>query len=439
MTELEEQSQGTQWSSASMRRRLLKRHARDRRFRWFGLTAIGVALFALALILGSIAQRGWGSFLQTQVRLEITFPTPAVMEGAEEDGQTGEAQPFAVEYGGLLRDALRSRFPEATSRSQVRALQGMVSKGARSILRDRLERDPSLLGKTVSMWLPVDDRVDRFMKLGGFGVADPAVAGLDAREANWIRELEVEGRLRQSFNWTFLSSGDSREAENAGILGALVGSLLTLFVTFCVSFPIGIGAAVYLEEIASENTFTRMVEANVNNLAAVPSIVYGLVGLAVFLGVCRLPRSAPLVGGLTLALMTLPTLIIAARAALQAVPPSLREAAIGIGASPMQVIAHHVLPAAMPGVLTGTILGVARALGETAPLLMVGMVAFVADIPHSFTDAATVLPVQIYLWADNPERAFVEKTAGAILILLAVLLSMNAFAIWFRNRFEVRW
>ena len=244
---------------------------------------------------------------------------------------------------------------------------------------------------------------------------------------------------RPRFNATFFSTGDSREPEQAGILGAAVGSLFTLIVTLLLSFPIGVLAAVYLEEFAPKNRWTDLVEVNINNLAAVPSIIFGLLGLAVFLNFFGLPRSAPLVGGMVLALMTLPTIIIAARAALKAVPPSIREAALGIGASKLQVMTHHVLPLAMPGILTGTIIGMAQALGETAPLLMIGMVAFIVDIPGGFTDPATVLPVQIYIWADSPERAFVAKTSAAIMVLLGFLICMNALAIWLRKRFERRW
>jgi phosphate transport system permease protein len=262
---------------------------------------------------------------------------------------------------------------------------------------------------------------------------------LTDREIAWVDSLAAQGRVRKVFNGGFLTSGDSREPELAGIWGAAVGSFLTLVVTLAVSFPLAVLAAVYLEEFAARNRWTELIEVNINNLAAVPSIVFGLLGLAVFLNVFHLPRSAPLVGGLTLALMTLPTIIIAGRAAIQAVPPSIREGARGVGASPLQVVAHHVLPLALPGILTGTIIGMARALGETAPLLMIGMVAFIVDVPRRLTDAATVLPVQVYLWADSPERGFVEKVSGAIIVLLAFLIAMNAAAIWLRQRTEKQW
>jgi len=257
--------------------------------------------------------------------------------------------------------------------------------------------------------------------------------------ATWLRELQKDGAIERTFADVLFTKGDSRAPEQAGIWGAVVGSVLTLTITLILSFPIGVLAAIYLEEFAPQNRFTDLIEVNINNLAAVPSIVFGLLGLAMFLNFFGLPRSAPLVGGMVLALMTLPTIIIATRAALKAVPPSIREAALGVGASKVQVITHHVLPLAMPGILTGTIIGMAQALGETAPLLMIGMVAFIVDVPSGFTDPATVLPVQIYIWADSPERAFVAKTSAAIMVLLTFLIMMNALAVLLRRRFERRW
>ena len=257
--------------------------------------------------------------------------------------------------------------------------------------------------------------------------------------ATFIEKLRTSGAVQKNFNWRFFTSGDSREPELAGIRGALIGTFLTLLVTLSLAVPIGVLAAIYLEEFAPENALTSLVEVNINNLAAVPSIVFGLLGLAVFLNFFGLPRSAPLVGGLVLALLVLPTIIIAARAAIKSVPPSIREAAIGLGGSRQQAVFHHVLPVAMPGIMTGTIIGMAHALGETAPLLMIGMVAFIVDVPKSFSDAATVLPVQIFLWSDLPEAAFQQRTAAAIVVLLAFLLLMNGAAIWLRNKFERRW
>jgi phosphate transport system permease protein len=300
-------------------------------------------------------------------------------------------------------------------------------------------KDPDLAGKTVEVWLAADDDIDMLIK-GHFSRHLPeSERRVSDKQIEWIDRLQAEGRLERQFNTTFLTVGDSREPEQAGIWGAVSGSFFTLVITLFLSFPIGVAAAVYLEEFAKKNPWTDLIEVNINNLAAVPSIVFGLLGLAVFLNFFGLPRSAPLVGGLVLTLMTLPTIIIASRSALKAVPPSIREAALGVGASKMQMVVHHVLPLALPGMLTGTIIGMARALGESAPLLMIGMVAFIVDIPKGFTDPSTVLPVQIYLWSDSPERAFVERTSAAIMVLLAFLVVMNAGAIILRKKFERRW
>jgi phosphate transport system permease protein len=291
-------------------------------------------------------------------------------------------------------------------------------------------RDPSIVGTTKDLWLPADDDVDMFVK----GI----VTRLSDKQVQWVEALREKGDLKKKFNTAFFTNGDSREPEHAGVWGAVVGSFYTLLVTLSLSFPLGVATAVYLEEFAPKHKITDIIEVNINNLAAVPSIVFGLLGLAVFLNFFGLPRSAPLVGGLVLTLMTLPTIIIAARASLQSVPPSIREAALGVGASKMQSVTNHVLPLAMPGILTGTIIGMARALGETAPLLMIGMVAFIVDIPSGILDKATALPVQIYLWADSPERAYMERTSAAIIVLLVFLVVMNAAAVILRRKFERR-
>jgi phosphate transport system permease protein len=299
--------------------------------------------------------------------------------------------------------------------------------------------DPKLIGKTQAVWVPAGDDVDMLVKGQAGRDAPEGERRLKDNQLEWIDILLQGDRVQKQLNRTFLTAGDSREPEQAGIWGAVVGSFLTLVVTLGLSFPLGVAAAIYLEEFAPKNRWTDLIEININNLAAVPSIVFGLLGLAVFLNFFGLPRSAPVVGGLVLTLMTLPTIIIASRSALKAVPPSIREAALGVGASKMQMVAHHVMPLALPGMLTGTIIGMARALGETAPLLMIGMVAFIVDIPGSFTDPATALPVQVYLWADSPERAFMEKTSAAIIVLLGFLIIMNAAAVILRKKFERRW
>jgi phosphate transport system permease protein len=300
-------------------------------------------------------------------------------------------------------------------------------------------RDPALIGTTEKRWLLASDAVD-LLKKGNIERSLPeGERPLNDRQLEWTDQLSREGSLALRFNETFVTGGDSREPEKAGIWGAVAGSFFTLLLTLLLSFPIGVATAIYLEEFARRNRWTDLIEVNINNLAAVPSIVFGLLGLAVFIGFFGMPRSSPLVGALVLTLLTLPTIIIASRAALKAVPPSIREAALGMGASKIQTVAHHVLPLAMPGMLTGTIIGMARALGESAPLLMIGMVAFIVDVPKGITDAATALPVQVYLWSDSPERGFVEKTSGAIIVLLAFLVVMNTTAVILRKRFERRW
>jgi phosphate transport system permease protein len=410
-------------------RSLPKRYRKERRFRLYGVSAIALSLLFLAFLFASIIAKGYTAFQQTFVKLDV-YVDPAVL--------TQEALTTA-DYPGLIKASLRDMFPEVSGRSEKRELYGLVSSGAAFQLRDRVLREPGVIGKTLSLWVPANDDLDMLMKGHYDRNAPEAERRINDRQLAFIDRLIADGRVEKRFNTVFFTAGDSREPELAGIRGAVVGSFLTLVVTLVLSFPIGVAAAVYLEEFAVKNRWNDLIEVNVNNLAAVPSIVFGLLGLAVFLNFFGLPRSAPLVGGLVLTLMTLPTIIIASRASLQSVPPSIREAALGVGASKMQMVTHHVLPLALPGMLTGAIIGMARALGESAPLLMIGMVAFIVDIPGSFTDPSTVLPVQIYLWADSPERAFVERTSAATMVLLAFLIVMNATAVILRKRFERRW
>ena len=414
--------------------RLRKRYAAERRFRAYGACAVGVAMLALFVLLGTILRDGMGAFVSYEVELDVSFDPErlGVAPGSnlEELGRG--------DFGLLVKDALRAQFPQVSGRSDLRALGKLASSGAGYLLREKLISEPELLGRTVRVALPLDDEAQLYLK-GHLGrEVSEADRKLSDAQLDWLDRLEEDGRVNWGLNTVFLTGGDSREPELAGVRGAFVGSMLTLMITLVLSFPVGVAAAIYLEEFATRNRFTDFIEVNINNLAAVPSVVFGLLGLVVFLDWFGLPRSAPLVGGLVLALMTLPTVIIAARSSLASVPPSIREAALGVGASPLQVVVDHVLPLAMPGILTGTIIGMARALGETAPLLMIGMVAFIVDIPEGFTSPSTVLPVQIYLWADSPERAFVEKTSGAILVLLAFLILMNLTAVLLRNRFARR-
>ncbi len=416
-------------------KRLKKRYAQERRFKAYGVAAIAAALSSLVLLVSTITWQGIPAFFSHEVTLDV-FLDPAKIDPE----RSGDPEIIGRgEFGGIVKQALRDRFPEVTGRRDKRTLTGLVSSGASYELRERVLEDPSMIGKTLAIQMPLSDDADLYYKGLVDADSDEGDRRLGDLQIGWLRALEADGRVENRWAHRFFSNGDSREPELAGVWGAFVGSLWTLAVTLLLSFPLGIAAAIYLQEFAPTNRFTDFIEVNVNNLAAVPSIVFGLLGLAVFLNWGGLPRSAPLVGGLVLALMTLPTVIIASRASLLAVPPSIREAALGIGASPLQVVTHHVLPLAMPGMLTGTIIGMARALGETAPLLMIGMVAFIVDVPTGPQSPATVLPVQIFLWADSPERAFVAKTSAAILVLLAFLVAMNLAAVLLRNRFERRW
>jgi len=424
-----------QETQAIVARSLQRRYWAERRFRFYGLAAVTAGMAFLVYLFFVIFSNGIGAFQQTQIRLPIYFD-PEVIDPAG----TGKPDDLrAADYQALIRASLKSRFPDVEGRSATRELTRLVSGSAAFDLQNEVLANPAIIGQTGERWLLASDAVDILTK-GHVdrGLPEEARPLSDAQLA-WADALAADGALALRFNTIFLTGGDSREPERAGIWGAVVGSFLTLVLTLLLSFPIGVATAIYLEEFARRNRWTDLIEVNINNLAAVPSIVFGLLGLAVFIGFFGLPRSAPLVGALVLTLLTLPTIIIASRAALKAVPPSIREAALGMGASKIQTVTHHVLPLALPGMLTGTIIGMARALGESAPLLMIGMVAFIVDIPQGFTDAATALPVQVFLWSDSPERGFVEKTSGAIIVLLAFLVVMNTAAVILRKRFERRW
>ncbi|CUW39068.1 Phosphate ABC transporter, permease protein PstA（Phosphate transport system permease protein PstA,185-424& len=427
MTEMTEISVAAR-TAETVASRLKRRYAAERRFRVLGLASILISAGFLVLLLGTIVAKGWTGFLQTQVAIEITFDAQVI----DPDGTRAADVLESADYAALIRNSLSARLAPDADRGARRDLSALVSTMGGDQLRRMVTADPSLIGGKAVVWLLASDKLDMVVK-GQSGDA------LNERQLGWLAELERAGQVRKTFNTLFFTGGDSRAPEQAGIWGAVVGSFFSLLVTLAVSFPLGVATAVYLEEFAPKNRWTDLIEVNINNLAAVPSVVFGLLGLAVFLNVFHLPRSSPVAGGLVLALICLPTIIIAGRAALKAVPPSIRQAAAGLGASPLQIVAHHVLPLAMPGMLTGTILGMARALGETAPLLMIGMVAFIVDIPKSPLDPSAVLPVQIYLWAGSSERAFVEKTSAAIMVLLLFLVTMNMAAIWLRKKFERRW
>jgi phosphate transport system permease protein len=408
---------------------LAVRKRRETRLRLIGLGAIALAFAALALIVGSIVVTGAPALRQTHVTLQV-FVDPA------------EVDPARLERGGyddMLEATMAGLFPEVTGREEMRALTGMLSNGAEFMLRDRIVADPGLIAQTISVTVPVSDPFDQLAK----GLVDRATPEDQRRvtdaEIGWFDRMDSLGAVSKPLNTGLITNADSRFPELAGLRGALVGSFWLLVICFAIAFPLGIGAAIWLEEFAPRNKVSDIIEVNINNLAAVPSVVFGLLALAVFINWFGLPRSAPFVGGLTLALMTMPTIIIATRAALKAVPPSIREAALGVGASRQQVVMHHVLPLAMPGILTGAIIGMAQAIGETAPLLLIGMNAFITSAAGSPFDAATALPTQIFIWADSPERGFVSRTSAGILVLLVFLVLMNAVAIVLRNRFERKW
>ncbi|MED5313894.1 MAG: phosphate ABC transporter permease PstA [Pseudomonadota bacterium] len=413
---------------------LAARRSREKRFRVYGRIAIGVALAFLVTLFVSIFSKGIPGFFQHYVTLEVT------LDSAKLD-PTGDLSVQSL-YDGDARGVIRAALYEATGasgRSGRKAAGKLISAGAEQRLRNAVLDDPSILDTTQRMKFAVDDDVDSFLR--GFIKRETPEKDrrINDKMIGYVDELRGKGLISFEFSDYLIFGSASRNAEMAGIYGALVGSILTLAVCLVLSFPMGVATAVYLEEFAPKNRITEIIEININNLAAVPSVVFGILGLAVFIGIFGMPRSIPLIGGVVLALMTLPTIIISSRAAIRAVPLSIRDAALGVGASRVQTTFHHVVPLAMPGMLTGTIIGMAQALGETAPLLMIGMVAFIVDVPGSVTDPGTVLPVQIFMWADFAERMFVLKTSAAIMVLLAFLIVMNAAAIFIRKKLERRW
>ena len=421
-------------NTAAIRASLKKRYAREKRFQWYGRLAVLTGFVFLFILLADIVGKGAPAFTQQYIKVTVEFdPDRLGVEPGASDEELRKA-----DYLGVVKSSLRAMFPEASGRQEKRQLYRLISIGAEYDLRDYVLDNPELIGQTLDIWLLAHAEAGAYLK----GQISRKIPEGDRRvkdiQMQWLDTLREQGRTESRFNTLFFTEGDSREPELAGIKAALYGSFFTLLVTFLLAFPIGVFAAVYLEEFAPRNRLTDLIEININNLAAVPSIVFGLLGLAVFINFFELPRSAPLVGGIVLSLMTLPTIIITSRASIQSVSPSIREAALGVGASPLQTVFHHVLPVAMPGILTGSIIGMAQALGESAPLLMIGMVAFIMDVPGGVTDPSTVLPVQIFLWADSPERGFTEKTSAAIMVLMGFLIVMNALAIYLRRRFELK-
>ena len=415
-------------AAAAARRR--RRHRADRRLRLYGLGAVSLALGLLGVLIATLVFGGVPALTQTKLRVAFLISPEHV----------DPADPGAGDYRAIVREGVAALLPAPPgTAAERRAVGAIVTPNTQFMVRDAVMADPALIGRSLTLIVPVADAYDQLDKGVTARDAPPERRKLSDQQIAWFDALRSEGAVSRPFNWGLFFNSNSRFPETAGLAGAIVGSFYLLLVCFLLCFPTGVAAAVWLEEFAPRNRLTDVIEININNLAAVPSIVFGLLGLSVFIGVLGLPRSAPLVGGLVLSLMTLPTIIIVTRAALRAVPPSIREAAYGVGASKHQVILHHALPLALPGILTGTIIGLAHALGETAPLLLVGMNAFLTDPPGGLAEASTALPTQIYIWADSPERGFVSRTSAAILVLLGFLLLMNAVAIFLRQRLGRTW
>ncbi|WP_374525150.1 phosphate ABC transporter permease PstA [Sphingopyxis sp.] len=411
----------TDWKGAAMQKRIAGRYGAERRFKLLGLGAVLLSGFFLAFLLFVMIGNGLRGFTYTDVAVPIDFAANPLTVDASRLSDPDADQ--AIANAGLS-DIVGFAAEEALGADGAK----LISENAWKEVRTAIKADPALLKTKTVFHLPASSEVDIAAKEGAKGALG---AKVDA--------LEKAGKLSTGLHWSFFRNADATDPAVAGIWGALKGSILTIFIAFLIAFPTGVLAALYLEEYAPKNRWTDLIEVSINNLAAVPSIIFGLLALAVFINWFGLCQASPLVGGLTLALMTMPVIVIASRNAIKSVPPSIRDAALGVGASPVQVVFHHVLPLALPGILTGTIIGMARALGETAPLLLIGMRAFIGDVPGGVCSPSTVLPMQIFLWSDEVDRGFVEKTSAAIIVLLVVLLSMNALAIYFRNKFEKRW
>ncbi len=413
---------------------ILKRRSKDSRLKLFGRVAIGLAVCFLLFLFYSIFTKGYPGFFQYYVTLDINFDR----ERIDPKGDLSDNSLFDGDSSTIVNESLFSII-EPKGRKEKKLAKKIVSSGKDVRIAKMVKDDPGLFGTVTQVKFALDDDIDSFLRGYIKRETPESERRINDKVIGFIDKLNEEGRISYEFSDYILSGSASGNPEMAGIKGAFIGSILTLSVCLLIAFPLGVATAVYLEEIAKKNRITEIIEVNINNLAAVPSVVFGIMGLAIFISIFGMPRSIPLVGGMVLALMTLPTIIISSRAAIRAVPPSVRDAAYGIGSSKLQVIFHHVIPLAMPGMLTGTIIGMAQALGETAPLLMIGMVAFIVDIPNSVVDPGTVLPVQIFMWADFAERMFIQKTSAAIIVLLGFLITMNALAVYLRKKLERRW
>ena len=422
--------------TAHLKATLIKRHAKERRLKIYGLIAIGFALAFLVTLLTTVVSNGYTALQQTEIRLKLDIPVAELVDDA---GMIDAKKSANFNWDGMLKKALRQEFPDVKGMMDRRKLSELLSANSGFELRQEIEAKGRIDTPSGYFWVKSSDDVDMLMKGQMSREIPEGQRRLSDVQIGWVDQLIAADAIQKVFNKSFFTKADSREPESAGILGAVVGSALALIVTVILALPMAVMAAIYLEYFAKPGRLTDLIEVNINNLAAVPSIVFGLLGLSVFLGFFGMPRSAPLVGGMVLALMTLPTIIIATRASIRAVPSSIRDAALGIGASPMQAAMHHILPLAAPGILTGTIIGLAQALGETAPLIMIGMVAFIVDVPDGLTSPATALPVQIFIWSDSAERAFYERSSLAIVVLLMFLITMNLTAVYLRRKLERKW
>jgi len=418
-----------------IKKSLMKRHLAESRFKTYGILGIISATVFLIVILSTIFIEGKSAFKSTYIKLDVFFD-PSIIDP---DGTRDIDEIRFANYRKVIKNSLKNYFPEVTGKEEMKSLTELISSSEEENLMQAVLKNNDLIGANKKVWLKASSKIDIIHKNPEMKDLSESNRLISDKELEWFDKLTRNGDVKFSLNKIFFLKADSTEPEQAGILGSILGSFFTLVITLILSFPIAVAAGVFLEELAPKNRLTDIIEININNLAAVPSIIFGLLGLAIFLNVMHLPRSAPIVGGMVLALMTLPTIIIATRVSLKAVPPSIREAAVGLGATKFQSVIHHVLPLAIPGIATGIIIGMSRALGESAPLLLIGMVAFIVDIPGSFTDSATVLPVQIYLWKSTAARGFVELTAAGVIVLLTFLILMNALAIYVRNKFEKKW
>jgi phosphate transport system permease protein len=416
---------------------IIRRQKKEGRFKNFGFSAILASILFLGFLLFTIFSNGWQAFLSTKILLELNLSNQ-ITELTEEAIESAN-------YRKPINNYLKESFPEAKRRSEIIQLYSLISRNSYLSVKEKLRKNISSGNSNnvnlqkFEVWVPASASIDMLVKgkIEEENISDSS--RVTKTQANYVKKLEEEGKVKLGLNYKFFTNGDSREAELAGAFGSIVGSFFLIAICMLCALPIGVAAAIYLEEYAPKNKLTTIIEISVNNLAAIPSIVYGLLGLALYIQFLGIPRSSALVGGLTLALLVLPIVIITTRNSIAAVPPSIKDAAIGLGASKTQVLFHHTLPLSLPGIMTGSILSISRALGETAPLLMIGMVAFVKDIPEKITDPSTALPVQIYIWSDLPEKGFAEKTSGAIIILLLFLVLANSLAVYLRKKFEYKW